>query len=71
MKQIAITYVATKTIIVDVNPDGSVDNYPEPLDPQGMKDIIQKVESDNASDIMSDWVANGDANISVHVEEIS
>jgi len=70
MKQIAITYVATKTIVVNVNPDGSVDNYPEPVDPKGMKEIIKKVEEENAPDIMIDWITDGYAKVSVQVEEI-
>jgi len=70
MKQIAITYVATKTIVVNVNPDGSVDNYPEPIDPRGMPDIIKKIEEDGAPDLMAEWVSNGEADISVHVNKI-
>jgi len=74
MKQIKITYVATKTILMEVDENGRDKDgaviYPQPVDPRGLTEVIQKIEVDNAPDLMCYWVAEGKANISVHVEEI-
>ena len=75
MRKIAVTYIATKTVIMECDDNGKdVDGrklYPQPVDPRGLTAIIHKVEAENAPELLSDWVANGSANVSVHVEEIS
>lgn len=75
MRKFIVTYVAVKSIVMEcddkgLDADGHV-LYPEPIDPNGMKDIVLKVEIEGAPMLMSDWVANGDADISVNVHEIS
>ena len=75
MKKIAVTYIATKTVIMECDIKGKDADgfslYPQPVDPRGLTEVIHKVEAENAPDLLSEWVANGSANISVHVEEIS
>lgn len=75
MRKILVTYVATRSILMEcddkgLDKDGSV-LYPEPIDPKGLASVIHKVEAENAPDLLSDWLSDGSANISVHVEEIS
>ena len=75
MRKIAVTYIATKTIIMECDDKGNDADgrvlYPQPVDPRGLTEVIHKVEAENAPDLLSEWVANGSANVSVHVEEIS
>ena len=75
MRKVLITYVATKSILMEcddkgLDKDGSV-LYPQPVNPRRLTAVIHKEESENAPELLSEWVANGSANISVHVEEIS
>lgn len=71
MKKIAVTYIATKTIIIECDDNGkNADGYtlyPQPVDPGGLTEVIHKVEAENAPELLSEWVANGSANVSVHV----
>jgi hypothetical protein len=75
MRKILVTYVATKSILMECDDKGLDKNgsvlYPEPIDPRGLTAVIHKVEAENAPELLSEWVANGSANVSVHVEEIS
>jgi hypothetical protein len=75
MRKILITYVATKSIMMECDDNGLDKDgcvlYPRPVDPRGLTAVIHKEEAENAPELLSEWVANGSANVSVHVEEIS